>query len=586
MPQKLNPSSVFRIVDDQNLKSEQRPDWLKLERDKIYTLQDIINLGMMQTTRNMPKRQKNLDLLTEYLRLHPEAAKLSAKGSKIMGSCLSTHLANWSPADLVPLFEKASAPQARPFAALSGLKVGLRKKTDDHAVRFRRCSHISFLEMWLKRRKYRLSDLIKINFPGYDKGSPRFTRSASANAVGYGARKKSLKASQRSAIGKARDDLSSQELYKKPGIKVLIREGVGVKAASIRANAIRFQTMRRVRDGKVERSAVARTVVAGQSPRSSKSIERSLLQGLDSGLGLFQFVTPGAPARGSQGVGLSVVDWLDNRLKSPEADGSGPVVIGGRYEVCRFVLLNQPGAKDHVDMQVCSADHRCFRLAVRDLENPGVEKVVFITEASLGSSNCLLNTRDVVRADDLMEAHNSRNRLQRIKSNLGGEACSDPMVLSCAGVGRNAALICYREAESRFGRIGNAEEIEHLLRQIVEEGRRDQGPYFLSSQRQFDEVKNALIQRFNLIKPAVKQRMWADYAASASDSASASATAAAYAAAAGRLTWADDDAESPRKRARISPQVMAAAPGDKYGQAQGRADAEVDQPRKRARFAS
>lgn len=584
MPQKLNPSSVFRIVDDKNLPLEQRLDWLKLERDKIYTLKDIINLGRMQTTRNMPKRQKNLDLLKEYLRLHPEATKLSATGGEISEGCWSNHLANWLPPDLIPRFDKASAPQARRFAALSGLKVGLRKKTDDHAVCFRRCVNTSFLVMWLRRRKYGLSDLIKINFPGYDKGPPRFTWSASANAVGYGARKKSLKASQRSAIGKARDDLSSQELYKKPEIKVLIREGVGVKVASIRANAIRFQTMRRVRDGKVERSAVARTVVAGQSPRSSKSIERSLLQGLDSGLGLFQFVTPGAPARGSQGVGLSVVDWLDNRLKSPEADGSGPVVIGGRYEVCRFVLLNQPGAKDHEDMQVCSADHRCFRLAVRDLENPGVEKVVFITEASLGSSNCLLNTRDVVRADDLMEAHNSRNRLQRIKSNVGGEACSDPMVLSCAGVGRNAALICYREAESRFGRIGNAEEIEHLLRQIVEEGRRDQGPYFLSSQRQFDEVKNALIQRFNLIKPAVKQRMWADYAASAS--ASASATAAAYAAAAGRLTWADDDAESPRKRARISPQVMAAAPGDKYGQAQGRADAEVDQPRKRARFAS
>lgn len=213
---------------------------------------------------------------------------------------------------------------------------------------------------------------------------------------------------------------------------------------------------------------------AGQSPQEFRLCERFLVQGLDSERGLFQFVSPEANQFPHLSAEKTIIDQLHQRWNDSGLS-KNTLILGGRYLVTDFK-----------ECRTEQNDYRRIQLSAVDMANPGKLKTIFLTQAGLRFDDNRLRSREIARADALMESH---------KGTTGSEA-QDPMVISYAGIGRNAALICYREAVQNLGPIRNEEELDALLEKIVADGRRDRGAGFIHSEAQLEELRGAVLERY------------------------------------------------------------------------------------------
>lgn len=228
--------------------------------------------------------------------------------------------------------------------------------------------------------------------------------------------------------------------------------------------------------------APVRIAAAGQSPQVFRLCERFLLAGLDSGLGLFQFVSRSAHQDPDSTPDVPMIDQLRRRWTeaSRKADAEA-LVLGGRYRVTGLD-----------DMVIDAAQGRCIRITADRLDPAGGRATALMMQAGLRFEENVLLAEDILRADALMDTH------VRLRTAENAAPAADPVIVSHTGVGRNAALICYREAMRRLDEVHSEDEFEILMLQIVMQGRRDRGPYFIHSEKQLREVVAAVWQQYKL----------------------------------------------------------------------------------------
>ena len=229
-----------------------------------------------------------------------------------------------------------------------------------------------------------------------------------------------------------------------------------------------------------------RTAIAAQSPQTFALCERFLIQGLDSGQGLFQFVSRKAHAVSSGCRGTSrevpIIAQLFAEMASCKKQDRS-LQLGGRYEVIKL----DPAAGDQ--------DHHRATLTVRDPKNDGKIITVPLTQAGLRFTDRVLGVEHIEQANALMDAH---------KTSLQPEECAtsqptdDPLIASFAGIGRNATLISYREVRARLDALPaetrcDEQWLDNTLLDVISTGRRDRGNRFIHSDAQLQELRKALV---------------------------------------------------------------------------------------------
>ena len=269
-------------------------------------------------------------------------------------------------------------------------------------------------------------------------------------------------------------------------IGVPVRVGKDIERRLLHANRIQFcRTPVGTRSAQGN-SSITASAIAGQSPQTFDLCERFLLQGVESGRGVFQFVDPRTHHAPDHSAEKTMLHQLRMRMQAAHQSGS-PLILGGRYRVKSL----DPIKHRFVDDELLAGEASVSRLVVEDLTIPGGEKSMVITEAGLRFDDNLLRCADIKRAHDLMDSHVCDYTVAHGLTNVG-----DPMVVSYTGIGRNATLICYREALERLDKVRSVRDVDALLEQIVRQGRRDRGPQFIHSAAQFYELREAVLQEF------------------------------------------------------------------------------------------
>ena len=259
--------------------------------------------------------------------------------------------------------------------------------------------------------------------------------------------------------------------------------GRNTDRAFLHANTIHF--LEGVPPGSRRHAATGKAAVAiaGQSPQSAELCERFLIQGLDSGKGLFQFVSRRAHAFSTaRSVPASRESPLIGQLQnewSARGEVPGSILLGGRYAIVEF--------KEH------SADalHRTHLLTVRDQWADNQIQTIPLTQVAPPFADHVLSVEQIEQANTFINMHNA---LLETSTPIQATASAppDPMIISYAGIGRNATLIAYREALSRMDERLDAQGLDAALENIVQQGRRDRGPRFIQSEKQLAALHEAL----------------------------------------------------------------------------------------------
>ena len=233
----------------------------------------------------------------------------------------------------------------------------------------------------------------------------------------------------------------------------------------------------------------SRSAIAGQSPQHATLCANFLIQGLDSGKGLFQFTSRRAhaffmgnsqtPSRESPVIDQLQQEWV------ARGEIPGSIVLGGRYAVMKF--------------EEVSADelHCTYRLTVRDQLENDKEKTIPLTQVGLRFTDRVLGVEQIEQANAFIDKHNTLLDARCAASTaIPAPLQPDPMIVSYAGIGRNATLIAYREALSRMNEGLDEHGLDAALEDIVRQGRRDRGPRFIHSEEQLEALRDALLAEF------------------------------------------------------------------------------------------
>ena len=224
----------------------------------------------------------------------------------------------------------------------------------------------------------------------------------------------------------------------------------------------------------------ARSASLGQSPLEFRLTERFLLHGLDSGKGLFQFVSTSAHRNTIRTVGNAMYAQLKREFDAAAGSPAG-LVLGGRFRVTGLTEISGD-----------TPDFRRIRLQVADVADPGRASTMLLTQAGLKFQNNVLLADQIVRAGELMDSHVATAAADP------ASGLQDPLAVSFAGIGRSAVLVAYREAVRRLKGVGSEEGVDALLEQIVVDGRRDRGPMFIQSSHQLEQLREAVLKQFAL----------------------------------------------------------------------------------------
>ena len=256
-----------------------------------------------------------------------------------------------------------------------------------------------------------------------------------------------------------------------------ISEGQSAQAF-LHANAITFSGVAGADGGRADGVAAAPGAAVGQSPLSFDLCERFLLKGLDSGEGLYQFVSTSAHRNRIKTVENPILAQLKRQFDAVAGKPDG-LVLGGRYRVTGVTQISGE-----------ESDFRRIRIDVTELGNPGGARSMLLTQAGLKFQDNVLRADEIARASELMDSHQSL--IPGSSSMRQGE----PLVVSFTGVGRSATLVTYREALQRLPVIERVADIDAMLEQIVMDGRKDRGPGFVHSSAQLAELRSAVLAVF------------------------------------------------------------------------------------------
>ena len=278
-----------------------------------------------------------------------------------------------------------------------------------------------------------------------------------------------------SEVGSNVDGVTCQ---RETALQVTIKTGGRTGPVYLHANEVRF-ALRPLVEFALDPDDV-RSVALGQSPLEFRLTERFLLYGLDSGKGLFQFVSTGAHRNAIGTVENPIQAQLQQEFVAATGSPHG-LVLGGRYRVTGLT-----------EISCDEADFRRIRLQVAEVSAPDRTSTMLITQASLKFEDDVLLANQIIRASELMDSH--------VATDATDSAAwqQDPLTISFSGVGRSAVLVAYREAVRRLNGIGSEEGVDALLEQIVVDGRRDRGSTFIHSSHQLEQLREAVHKQFAL----------------------------------------------------------------------------------------
>ena len=175
-----------------------------------------------------------------------------------------------------------------------------------------------------------------------------------------------------------------------------------------------------------------------------------------------------------------------------EKSGNVPLRLGNRYEVLGF---------DCIDGGHTTDSHAQYQLRVRNLDN-AKETVVPITQIGLPFADRILQAKDIVRANDVLERHHQaldNYRHCNWRESLDRQVSTPPhgpLIVSQAGIGRNAALIAFRDISIRITqeKSVNRDNLDTVLCKLILDSRRARGPKFLHSKNQLHVLRQALLE--------------------------------------------------------------------------------------------
>ncbi|MEB0137101.1 hypothetical protein QN362_17330 [Actimicrobium sp. CCC2.4] len=227
---------------------------------------------------------------------------------------------------------------------------------------------------------------------------------------------------------------------------------------------------------------------AGQSPQQNFSLDNMLVQGIESGLGIYQFVSHRAHTTDCNSSKKTILAMLNERIEHEKnSENSDGTIIAGKYKVLRFDDL-----QDHYD------PYSQYILEVEEINtNPRNIISIPITQAGLEFTGAVLKPAAINMARLALEGHRA---ILANKSCRANTAQIDPLILSHAGIGRNATLITYDRIYKLIHNPGlnvriDASNLEEKLFELIKEGRLSRGPRFLHSQQQLAALYAALLDQ-------------------------------------------------------------------------------------------
>ena len=235
--------------------------------------------------------------------------------------------------------------------------------------------------------------------------------------------------------------------------------------------------------------------------------EKSLVQGIESGKGIYQFVSRKAhftPADSKEKpiIGALQTQWKNSRQCNTD------LILGGRFKVVSIVppereLSVKVGHGYHVDDM-----HLNCTLTVVDINadatNPANHRAIPLTQAGLKFTGKVLKAVQIVHASNVMTEH-----LEKCQPPLqGAQHQSLPLVTSAAKRGRGPTLIVFHEITSQIkaGIVTDAKSIDAALSAIITTGREARIAShvseksepdlngFVHSAHQLQELRTALIE--------------------------------------------------------------------------------------------
>ncbi len=279
-------------------------------------------------------------------------------------------------------------------------------------------------------------------------------------------------------------------------VKVPSREGDNTRALPAHINQINFEPDTETpnaasiyRAGQSPAGAVATTPSNTVSATLSSACEKALVEGIDSGLGLYQFVSRKAHYQPGESKETPIIRAIHQRWH--EKKQGEQLILGGRYAVTGFQQHSSSGG-----------DRLHYLLTVCDVDNPDNTRVVPLTQAGLQFTGRLLKAREIETASAILDAHRtliSTDLKETVRQ-------AEPTIYSHAGIGRNATLITYRRLSKLFaaGKITDETALAAALRNTIRIERAACGKRFLHSEAQINALWLALSA--NLVKHHDKNR--------------------------------------------------------------------------------
>ncbi len=218
------------------------------------------------------------------------------------------------------------------------------------------------------------------------------------------------------------------------------------------------------------------TYAAGQSPPAG-SVDDFIVQGLVSGQGIFQFVSRSAHYTTADSLETQVIGQLKKQLLRHPAR-----LIGGRYQVISFKDISRGAGNT-------GSDTLRHELVAQDTWSPAQPVIrVPITQVGLKFTDHLLRAPQITRASALLDAHNA------LLTQPVDPLNADKMILSFAGIGRNATLITYRVLRDaiKLGLV-TQDSLDVAIEAEISGNRIRRGPGYVHTEDQRTELRDALL---------------------------------------------------------------------------------------------
>lgn len=282
--------------------------------------------------------------------------------------------------------------------------------------------------------------------------------------------------------------------------------------------------------------AASRNAIAAQSPNDWENFDRIVTRAIESGQGIFEFVSP----EQQRSFGENIVNIVSRkhyaqlahtshakpvirlrREKANEKDIDGnskDAIIGGRFLLHITLPVSQFYPQEH--------DHFQVEFAFNDLTEPkGSQKLyrIPVMQVGLPFKNSVLGVAEIKRASALVDVHNATVKAFKEDTSLHGrrvygydaettlqaktdESTRAQLFLSPAGFGRNATLMTYQDVKQRIqdAEVANVEELDEALHAAIMAGRETRGYRFVHSNAQVAALRSALLDLLPKPKPAPK----------------------------------------------------------------------------------